>query len=80
MIYGALDFIESYDGDAPLCIFLPIGYPHPPYCVEEPWFSAIDRDALPDRSTVDDWSSKPAMLKGIFDSQQMQSWTEDRFT
>ena len=80
MIYGALDFIESYDGDAPLCIFLPIGYPHPPYCVEDPWFSVIDRDAIPDRTTVDDWSSKPAMLKGIFDSQQMQSWTEDRFT
>ena len=80
MIYGALDFIAAYNGEAPLCMFLPIGYPHPPYCVEDPWFSAIDRDALPPRAYVADWSSKPALLKGIHDGQRMQSWAEDRFT
>ena len=37
-ILGAIDFISNYDGDKPLCIYLPLSYPHPPYCVEEPWF------------------------------------------
>ena len=36
MVYGALDFIEDYKNEKPFCLFLPLGYPHPPYCVEEP--------------------------------------------
>ena len=35
--------------DQPLCIYLPLGYPHPPYGVEDPWFSQIDRDLIPPR-------------------------------
>ncbi len=80
MVYGALDFIRRYDGDQPMCIFLPIGYPHPPYCVEDPWYHAVDRDAIPQRTVVRDWASKPTILKGIYDGQQMQHWTEPRFT
>ena len=60
MVYGALDFIRSYRGEAPYCLFLPIGYPHPPYCVEEPWFSGIKRAALPGRVVMPD-SPKPSM-------------------
>ena len=33
-------------GDQPLCIFLGLMFPHPPYQVEEPYFSAIDRAKL----------------------------------
>ncbi|WP_211296362.1 sulfatase/phosphatase domain-containing protein [Paenibacillus donghaensis] len=35
--------------DQPLCIYLPILYPHPPYAVEDPWHSAVDRSLLPKR-------------------------------
>ncbi len=80
MVYGALDFIRNYDDDAPMCIFLPIGYPHPPYCVEDPWYSAIDRRTIPKRTTIKDWKGKPAILQHIFEGQQMQNWTEERFT
>lgn len=78
MVQGALDFIANYDGDQPWCIFLPIGYPHPPYCVEDPWFSAIDRDALPERVVVD-IANKPSMQRGIASGQNLTGWTEPRW-
>ena len=80
-VLGAIDLIGSYDGEKPLCIFLPLTYPHPPYAVEEPWFSAVDRKLLPDRTPVPEgWRGKPSILKGIWERQRMQSWSEDRWT
>ena len=35
-ILGAIDKILSYKNNNPLCIYLPLSYPHPPYSVEEP--------------------------------------------
>ena len=79
-VLGALDFIREYDGDRPLFIYLPLGYPHPPYCVEEPWFSAIDRDKLPPRIPApENWDGKPSLLKGIYDRQNLQDWDEERW-
>ena len=48
-VMGACDFIRGYDGDAPLCVYLPLSYPHPPYGVEEPFFSSADPTNLPPR-------------------------------
>ncbi|MYD44432.1 MAG: sulfatase-like hydrolase/transferase [Gammaproteobacteria bacterium] len=79
MVYGAIDFLRSYDGDQPLCLFLPIGYPHPPYCVEEPWFSITDRDAIPRRHEYTRWDDKPSLLKGIRDGQRLTKWSESRW-
>jgi arylsulfatase A-like enzyme len=81
MVMGALDFIRNYDGDQPLCIYLPLQYPHPPYCVEEPWYSLIDRDKLPRRAQAPEgWRGKPSILKGICENQNMQGWSEERWT
>ncbi len=80
-VFGAIDFIKSYKGDQPLCIYLPLQYPHPPYGVEEPWFSAIDRAALPPRAqTPEGWLGKPSILKGICEGQHLEGWTEDRWS
>lgn len=82
-VLGAIDFISTYDGDQPLCIYLPLLYPHPPYGVEEPWFSSIDRGRVPPRiQAPTDWEAarKPSILHGIHDAQGMSKWTEDRFT
>jgi arylsulfatase A-like enzyme len=77
---GPIDFIERYDGDQPLCIYLPLTYPHPPYGVEEPWFSMIDRAAMSPRvAEPADWSGKPSLLPGIADRLNMRGWTEDRW-
>ena len=80
-VRGAIDLIENAPPDQPLCIYLPLTYPHPPYAVEEPWFSMIDREQLPARvPTPEGWVGKPSLLKGIHERQHMQSWTEDRWT
>lgn len=80
MIDGAIDLIHNPPKDQPLCIYLPLAYPHPPYGVENPWFSQIDRTKLPPRHPApEDWSRHPSMLKGIYERQHMQSWTEERW-
>ena len=80
MIEGALDLIHDAPSDQPLCIYLPLGYPHPPFAVEDPWYSQIDRDQLPERiPTPENWEGFPSLLKGIFERQRLQSWSEERW-
>jgi arylsulfatase A-like enzyme len=80
-VLGAIEFIKNAPEDLPLCIYLPLTYPHPPYAVEEPWYSAIERDKLPPRvSTPEGWAGKPSLLRGVYERQNMRSWTEDRWT
>jgi arylsulfatase A-like enzyme len=82
MMLGAIDFIKNYDGDKPLCIYLPLTYPHPPYAVEEPWYGITDRDAIPERTPApEDWDAakKPSILKGISETQNMRGWSEERW-
>ena len=80
MILGVIDFIRNYKGEKPLCIYLALANPHPPYGIEEPWFSKINRKALPPRKkSPQDWATKPSLLKGIYERQKLQGWTEDRW-
>lgn len=79
MVFGAIDFIRNAPKDKPLCIYLPLRYPHPPYGVEDPWYGAIDRSKLPPRISTPG-TGKPMMLGKIREGQQMQGWTEDRWT
>ena len=78
-VFAAIDFIRQAPKDQPLCIYLPLMYPHPPYGVEEPWFSQIDRSKLPPRlpATLD---GKPALLRELYERQRLQGWTEERWT
>ncbi len=80
-VLGAVDQIKNRPADQPLCIYLALSYPHPPYGVEEPYFSQIDRSKLPPRVPAPaDWSEKPSLLKGIYDRQNLKGWTENRWT
>jgi arylsulfatase A-like enzyme len=89
-VLGAIEQIQNRPADQPLCIYLPLGYPHPPYGVEEPYFSQIDRRALPRRAlgpgmaapgmAAADLTLKPSILRGIAERQRLQSWSEDRWT
>ena len=81
MVLGAIDLIRAHDGEQPLCIYLPILDPHPPYAVEEPWYSLINRAKLPPRAPAPEaWVGKPALLKGMWERQNLQGWTEDRWS
>ena len=80
MVDGAIELIRAAPADQPLCIYLPLSYPHPPYGVEEPWYSQIDRGRIPPRIPTPDWSKKPKLTAGIYERQGLQGWGEDRFT
>jgi arylsulfatase A-like enzyme len=79
-LHGALDFIRDHPADKPLCMYLPLQYPHPVYAVEEPWHSMIDRAKLPRRIPAPDWTDLPATLGALCRGFNMQGWTEDRWT
>ena len=79
MVDGAIEQIRNAPSDQPLCVYLPLGYPHPPYGVEEPWFSQIDRELIPPRRSTPDWSKKPSLVAGIYERQRLQNWSEERF-
>ncbi len=51
-VLGAVDFIANRDDEQPFCVFLPLGWPHPPYKVEEDFYDLIDPDRLPPRHPV----------------------------
>jgi arylsulfatase A-like enzyme len=81
VVEGALEFIRSAPPTQPLCIYLALEYPHPPFGVEDPWYSQIDRAKVPPRiPTPHNWERLPSMLKGIYDHQGLQGWNEERFT
>jgi arylsulfatase A-like enzyme len=59
---------------------MPLSHPHPPYGVEDPWYSMIDRDKVPERiPTPENWDLKPSILEGIFKKQNLQTWSEERW-
>ena len=81
MVLGAIELLQNPPTDQPLCLYLPLGYPHPPYAVEDPYYSQIDRTKLPPRIPAPpDWSGKPSLLRGIAERQNLRGWSEDRWT
>jgi arylsulfatase A-like enzyme len=79
-VLGAAAFIKEAPKDQPFCIYLPLGFPHPPYGVEDPWYGLIDREKVPQRiPTPEDWSQKPSILQGIYAHQGLSTWTEERW-
>jgi arylsulfatase A-like enzyme len=49
----------------PWVLFLPLVFPHPPWKVEEPWFSLHDRDAMPGAPAAPDLDRKPSFMRAI---------------
>ena len=80
MVEGAVELIRNPPDDRPLCIYLPLHDPHPPYVVEDPWHISIDPKAIPDRIPApDSWEGFPSLMAGIHKDQGLQDWTEDRW-
>lgn len=74
---AAIDRILHPVEDKPLCIFLGLMYPHPPYAVEEPYFSMIDRTKLPRRAGIG--KNKSLMQQRLRETMGMQDYTEDDY-
>ena len=73
---AAIRRIRNRPPDQPLCVFLGLLYPHPPYEIEEPYYSAIDRKKLPPRVRAEDCAGKSAILEGIRRYAGMDGYTE----
>lgn len=78
-VCGAAEFIRNAPKDQPFCIFVALLYPHPPYGVEEPYYSMIDRARLPERTPTPDWKDKPSLLRAIHERQGLTHWDESRW-
>lgn len=63
---AAIERLRNPVNDKPLCIFWGLFYPHVPYGVEEPYFSAIDRTKLPKRIDLSECKDKAPILTAIF--------------
>ena len=58
-VEAAVEQIRNASGEQPLCLYLALAYPHPPYVVEQPWYGLTDRDAVPERAPgPDSWAGK----------------------
>lgn len=76
VVDAAIERIHNRPADQPLCMFLGLVYPHTPYRVEEPYFSAIDRAKLPKRVHADDCTGKPLMEAEIRKYAGMQDFND----
>ena len=68
----------------PFVLYLPLMFPHPPFEVEEPWFSMHPRAAMPVPLTAD-LSDKPSYMQAIVDRYgtnrlEPEDWAEIRAT
>lgn len=73
---AAIARIQNRPADQPLCMFLGLMYPHPPYQIEEPYFSAIDRKKLPPRIKPEACSGKSKIMNEIRRYAGMDDYTE----
>lgn len=73
---AAIRRIRNKPADQPLCLFLGFINPHPPYQAEEPYYSAVDRDALPPRIRPEETEGRPYMEELIRKNQAMDAYTE----
>lgn len=85
-VHGAIDRIrrwadEDHGPDEAFCLYLPLTCPHPPYAVEDPWYSMIDSDRLPARveGPTPDSAGEPSILTGIRERQGLTGWPEQRW-
>ena len=64
------------DGE-PLCMFLGLGNPHPPYMVEEEYYQRIDRSKLPERVRWNETEGKSRIMDLLHENYGLQAWTEE---
>lgn len=74
----AIEKINESKEEQPFCIFLGLQLPHPPYQIEEPFFSSIDKEKMKKRVFSEEGlKDKPSILKIIAKEQHLEELTED---
>ncbi len=76
-IKKSLEYLDSKP-NKPFCLYIALGFPHPPYTVEEPYFSMYDRKDVPAPipSELDD---KPEFMRLIHERYGLDKLSEEDF-
>lgn len=80
VVDAAIERILHPVDDRPMCLFLGLQFPHVPYGVEEPFYSAVDRTKLAPRVKPEECSGKALILEKIREYVQMDEFTEEDWT
>lgn len=77
-VQSVLNYLDQKENDGkPFFVYCTLMFPHPPYGVEDPWYSLIDRNALPKRKP---WcSTKPSMLVETANKMDLHDWPEEKW-
>ncbi len=78
-VQAAVERILHRPDDRPLCLFLGLQAPHPPYQVEEPWYSLIDRSLLPPRIRADQCTGPRPMEEALRRYMKLSGVTEGQW-
>ncbi|MFX1536282.1 MAG: sulfatase-like hydrolase/transferase, partial [Promethearchaeota archaeon] len=78
-----LDKFSKSKRDKPLCLYIAFAYPHPPYTVEEPYFSMYDREKVPIFSPESEgtlnYDDKPMFMKLLREHYGLDRLTNEDF-
>ncbi|KAI0022991.1 alkaline-phosphatase-like protein [Xylariomycetidae sp. FL0641] len=78
MIRGALKWLENPPQDKPWVLFLPLVFPHPPFSVEDPFFSMYNRSEMPlPASQKERAGYEPMFHKAIRDNYGTERATDE---
>lgn len=81
VVKAAVEYLENYRGEKPLCLFLALSVPHPQYAVEPRFYQAIDPAKLPARTAPEKLvGPEPAFRRLVRERQNLSGWSEERWT
>lgn len=76
VIENAINFLKNRPADKPFFLYLPLIYPHPPYNIEEPYFSMYDRTKVPSPAKAE-YSTKPRFVRKYHELHWMDKVSEE---
>ncbi len=76
-IQNALEYLDSKP-DRPFCLYIALAFPHPPYTVEEPFFSIYDRRKVP-APIISNLENKPEFMKRVHERYGLNNLSEEDF-
>ncbi len=77
VIKSALEYLDSKP-TKPYCLYITLNFPHPPYTVEEPYFSMYERDKIP-KPIPPKLEDKPEFMRIIYERYGLNKLTESDF-
>ena len=75
-LQAAINRVRNAPKNQPLCMFLGLVNPHPPYCVEKKYYERIPEAFVPERIHASDTSGKCRMMEKIREYSGMEDFPQ----